>query len=160
LALGPNSTVHVVGPADADFVPTYQVGAENGPLLVTRLSPNGEAQPVRLACVGNAASYGSGPVAAGEIVSLFGVSLGPAEAAQPEIDPNDGFPTALAEVQVTFDRTPAPLLYVQEGRINAIAPWSLTVGQTTEICVSFNGVMTNCLKRPVAKAAPGVFTTD
>jgi uncharacterized protein (TIGR03437 family) len=161
LALGPNSTVHVVaGLADPEFVPTYQVGAENGPFLITRLSPNEEAQPVRLVCVGNAASYASGPVAAGEIVSLFGVNLGPAKAAEPEVDPNNGFPTTLAEVQVTFDGTPAPLLYVQERQINAIAPWSLTTGQVTEICVSFKEVMTNCLKRPVAKAAPGVFTTD
>src|SRR5205085_11585666 len=81
VAVGPNSTVYVAGPADAEFVPTYQIGVEDRPLLITRLSPNADVEPVQLVCVGNAASNRSGPVAAGEIVSLFGMSLGPAEAA-------------------------------------------------------------------------------
>jgi uncharacterized protein (TIGR03437 family) len=61
---------------------------------------------------------------------------------------------------VTFDGTPAPLLYVQDGQINAIAPWSLAAGETTRICVSFRGANTNCLTRAAAQAAPGIFTTD
>jgi uncharacterized protein (TIGR03437 family) len=60
---------------------------------------------------------------------------------------------------VTFDGTPAPLLWVQEAQINAVAPWSLTPGQSTEVCVSYNNI-SNCVTCPVAQTAPGVFTVD
>jgi uncharacterized protein (TIGR03437 family) len=160
LALGPNSTVFVAGTAAAEFAPTREIGPASGPLFLTRLSPNGTAQPVKLACVGNAGSNDPGPVAPGEIVSLFGEGLGPVQGMQPTVDETSRFPTVFGGVQVTFDQMPAPLLYVQNGQIDAIAPWSLTEGQTTEICVSFNGMTTNCLSRPVVNASPGVFTVD
>jgi uncharacterized protein (TIGR03437 family) len=63
-------------------------------------------------------------------------------------------------VGVTFDGTPAPLLWVQDSQINAIVPWSLTPGSTTEICVLLSGATTNCLTWPVALTAPAVFTVD
>jgi uncharacterized protein (TIGR03437 family) len=63
-------------------------------------------------------------------------------------------------VEVTFDGKPAPLLWVQDGQINAVAPWSLTPGQNTQVCVSYNNANTNCLTWAVAQAVPGVFTTD
>jgi len=63
-------------------------------------------------------------------------------------------------VRVTFDSTPAPILYAQDAQINVAAPWSLTPGTNTLICVLFNDVRTNCLTWPVAQTAPGVFTVD
>ena len=63
-------------------------------------------------------------------------------------------------MEVTFDGTPAPLLWVQDRQINAVAPWSLTPGQNTQVCVSYNSVMTNCLTWAVAQTAPAVFTVD
>jgi uncharacterized protein (TIGR03437 family) len=130
------------------------------PLTAVKLSKSVAAQPVRLACIGNAASWDPGPVAPGEIVSLFGQGLGPAQAAQPEVTSNAGFPSKLANVQVTFDGIPSPLLYVQEAQINAIVPWKLSVSQSTNICVTYNGGAPACLSRTVAVAAPGVFTVD
>jgi uncharacterized protein (TIGR03437 family) len=152
LALAPGPAVYVLAPWDA--------ASAAGPLILNRLSPNPAAQPLKLACIGNAASYDSGPVAPGEIVSLFGEGLGPVQGTQPVAGVESGFPSNHAGVQVTFDNAPAPLLYVQEGQINAVAPWSLVEGQTTEICSSLGGAKTNCLTRPVVKAAPGVFTVD
>jgi uncharacterized protein (TIGR03437 family) len=67
-------------------------------------------------------------------------------------------PQQAATVEVTFNGTPAPLMYVQDAQINAVAPWSLTPGQTAQVCVSYNGATTNCLTLPVAEAAPGVFS--
>jgi uncharacterized protein (TIGR03437 family) len=63
-------------------------------------------------------------------------------------------------VEVTFDGTPAPLLWVQDAQINAVAPWSLTPGQNTKVCASYNNVKTNCLIWPVVQSAPAVFTVD
>ena len=61
---------------------------------------------------------------------------------------------------MTFNGTPAPLLWVQDSQINAIVPWSVTPGGNAEICVLLNGATTNCLTWPVAQTAPAVFTVD
>jgi uncharacterized protein (TIGR03437 family) len=128
--------------------------------MLTKLSTATPALPIPLACVGNAASSNAGDIAPGEIVSLFGQGIGPAQGVQPDVSPRGGFPMRLANTLVTFDGTPAPLIYVQDGQINAIAPWRLTAGRTTNICVSYNGAAASCIQRAVVAAAPGVFTTD
>jgi uncharacterized protein (TIGR03437 family) len=129
-------------------------------MISAHLSASTPARPVGLACMGNAASFDAAAVAPGEIVSLFGQGLGPQEGTQPEVTIKSGFPSQVAGVQVTFDATPAPLIYVQDAQINAIAPWRLTAGKTTTICASYNGGMAQCIQRPVVAASPGVFTTD
>ncbi|MGA2183101.1 MAG: hypothetical protein ABSH47_08740 [Bryobacteraceae bacterium] len=130
----------------------------SGPLI--RLSPNAEAKPLPLACVANAASYATGAVAPGEIVVLYGNGLGPQAGIQTQATMQTPFPTLAGNVTVTFDDKAAPLLWVQDGQINAVVPWSLTAGQNTSICVSNDSVRTNCLSLPVAQSAPGVFTVD
>ena len=149
LALGPNSSLFVASS-------TLAGGAA---LVLARLSPNTPARPVPLACIGNAASFHPAAITGGEIVSLFGQGLGPQQGTQPSVDLQSSFPTSLANVQVTFDGVPAPLLYVQDRQINAIAPWFIGPG-STEICASYNGAISNCVTRAVTSAAPGVFTTD
>jgi hypothetical protein len=69
------------------------------------------------------------------------------------------FPTEAGNVEVTFDATPAPLLWVQDSQINAVVPWEVA-GPTTQVCVVYNNVQTNCLTWPVVEASPGVFTVD
>ena len=113
-----------------------------------------------LACLGNAASYDSTGIAGGELVSLFGQGLGPANGAGPEVDAQTGFPKQLNGVEVTFNGAAGPLLYVQDGQVNAIAPWSLQAGQTVQVCLVYNSAPTNCLARTVVAADPGVFTVD
>ncbi|MGA2590170.1 MAG: hypothetical protein ABSH32_09665, partial [Bryobacteraceae bacterium] len=161
LALGPDSQVYVSGYAYSPFVPTQAIaGASPDGCFLARFSQNPAAQPVQLACIGNAASFNADPVAGGEIVALFGQGLGPAQGTQPQVTLESGFPDQVSDVQVTFNGTAGPLLYVQDGQINAIVPWSLATASTAEICVSYKGTKTNCLDWPVASAAPGVFTVD
>lgn len=162
LGFGPNSTVYVVGLPNATYSPTTQQlgGSSSGLVFLTRLSPNARSQTVKLACIGNSASYDGAGVAGGEIVSLFGQGLGPTAGTQPQLKTQSEFPKQLAAVEVTFNGIPGPLLYVQDGQINAIAPWSLQSGQTVQVCVVYNGAPTNCLSRPVLDAHPGVFTVD
>jgi uncharacterized protein (TIGR03437 family) len=160
---GPNSTVFVAATAGPAFVPT-QAGpfpaGTSGSNFLTRLSPNAGAPTYSLDCVGSSASLATGAVAPGEIVTLFGNGLGPRQGAQPQATAQSPYPTQAANVEVTFDGTPAPLLYVQDAQINAVAPWSLTPGRNTQICVSYNNVNTNCLTWPVVQTAPAVFTVD
>src|ERR1019366_4216877 len=163
IATSPNSTVYVVGSAGATFAPT-QAGpfpaGTSGTSFLLHLSPNANAQTFPLACLGNSASFSTGPIAPGEIVALFGNGLGPQQGIQTQATPQSPFPTQAANVEVTFDGKLAPLLWGQDAQINVVAPWSLTPGQTTQICVSYNNVKTNCLTWPVTQAAPAVFTLD
>ena len=84
-----------------------------------------------IASVVNAASYASGAVAPGELVTIFGTGIGPA---LPQFPPASSPPstvgTTLGNVQVTFDGTPAPLLYGSSGQINAVVPFEVA-GQTS-----------------------------
>jgi len=163
LAATSSSTVFVAAPTSASFAPTqsgpFSAGS-TGEIALWRFSPNSSAPVVSLVCLANAASYATGTVAPGEIVSLFGNGLGPQQGVQSQASLQSPFPTRASGVEVTFDDTPAPLLLVQDAQINAVAPWSLTPGQNTQVCVSYNNVKTNCLAWPVAQAAPGVFTVD
>jgi uncharacterized protein (TIGR03437 family) len=161
VGLGANSTVYVVEFPNPSYTPTRQLAGSSGKLLfLSSFSQNSHVQGVQLACVGNAGSYDSAAIAGGEIVSLFGQGLGPAAGTQPQVNAGTGFPKQLANVQVTFNGIPGPLLYVQDGQINAIAPWSLQTGQTVQICAVYQSATTNCLSRSVAEAHPGVFTLD
>jgi uncharacterized protein (TIGR03437 family) len=153
-----------VDTADATFAPTqagpFPAGETSAPFLL-RLSPNSNAQIFPLVCMGNAATYEArAPLAPGEIVTLFGTGLGPQQGIQTQADLLIPFPLDVAGVVVTFDGTPAPLLWVQDTQINAVAPWSLTPGQSTQVCVSYINMQTNCLTWPVAQVAAGVFTVD
>lgn len=162
LGLGADPSVYVVGFPNPSYTPTRQLaGSSSGNFLfLASFSQNPNAQTVQLACVGSAGSYRSDAVVGGEIVSLFGEGIGPSVGTQPQVSIETGFPKQLADVQVTFNGTPGPLLYVQDSQINAIAPWSLKTGQTVQICVVYQSAMTNCLSRTVAKAHPGAFTVD
>ena len=171
VALGVNSNVFVVDQAEAGFtpsqtgpfpyVPPASPGDATTPFL-WRLSPNANAQTFPLACLGNAATYNSSSVyiAPGAMVSLFGNGLGPQQGIQTQATFQSPFPTQAGNVEVTFDGNPAPLIWVQDAQINAVAPWSLIPGQTTQVCVSYQDVKTNCLTVPVAPISPGVFTID
>lgn len=161
LALGPNSEVYILGSIDSTFVPTQSIASvSNGSWFLARFAQNPAAQPVQLVCIVNAASFYAAPIAGGEIVSLFGIGLGPVQGAQAQASVESGFPSQISNVQVTFNGNAAPLLYVQDGQINAIVPWSLATASKAQICVSYNGSQTNCLQWPVTSAAPGVFTVD
>jgi uncharacterized protein (TIGR03437 family) len=142
----PDSTVDLFG-----------VPSTGALLSMMQLSQNPQAPIVQLACYGNAGSYYNSAISPGDVVSLFGSGLGPAAGTQPQIDIASGFPTKVADVQVTFNGIPSPLLYVQDSQINAIVPWSLEAGQQAQICVVYNGSATNCLNAVVASSDPGVF---
>jgi uncharacterized protein (TIGR03437 family) len=163
IATGANSNVFVVAAAGTTYAPTqagpFPAGGSASTFLL-RLSPNANAQILPLTCMVNGASFLTGGIAPGEIVTLFGAGLGPQQGVQPQATAQSPFPTLAAGVEVTFDGTPAPLLWVQDTQINAVAPWSLTPGQNTKVCASYNNVKTNCLTWPVVQSAPAVFTVD
>ena len=108
----------------------------------------------------NAASFETGAVAPGSIVTVFGESLGPVEAAQNQsFDPATGLlPSSLAGVRATFDGIPAPLFFVSRGQINLQAPFEIAGRAETVIRVERDGFVGAPVTVPVTAASPGVFT--
>jgi uncharacterized protein (TIGR03437 family) len=148
-----------VAPTQAGAFVSNYLANPNSALKLFRLSPNSTAQTFPLACIGSGATYNTGPIAPGEIVTLFGNGLGPSQSMQTTATLTNPFPTQAGSVAVTFDGKPGALTWVQDSQINVAVPWSVA-GPTTQVCLSYNNVKTNCLTWPVTQTAPGVVTVD
>lgn len=72
--------------------------------------------------IGNSANFTvSGVVAPAEIVTLYGLNLGPAAAIQAQVSGN-AIATSLGGYQLLLNGVPAPLLYLAANQINAVVP--------------------------------------
>ena len=107
----------------------------------------------------NAASMLAGPVAPGEIVSIFGSGIGPATAVSGALDASGVLAGSLAETQVLFDGVAAPLLYVHDTQINAQTPYKIAGKSTVTVEVFYKGESRGSVSVPTAASAPGIFTT-
>jgi uncharacterized protein (TIGR03437 family) len=111
--------------------------------------------------VENAASYAAGAVAPGEIVALFGTNMGPSTGMGLQLSASgQSISSSVGGVNVLFDGSPAPLVYVSAGQINAIAPVGLAGKTSTQVQVSYQSGTSNTMTIPVAAASPGIFAAD
>jgi uncharacterized protein (TIGR03437 family) len=108
----------------------------------------------------NGASYAAAGITPGQVVTLFGVRMGPATLAPFLLDSSGRVPGALAGTRVLFAGLPAPLLYVSAGQIGAIVPFGVTGRTTVDVEVDANGVRSPAVTLPVVASAPGLFTAD
>jgi trimeric autotransporter adhesin len=88
----------------------------------------------------NAASLASGPIAPGEIITVFGT----------------GFDKS--NTQLLFDGQPATLFYTGATQINALAPSTLSPNDTTTMSIVVDGATVSSSPVSVTAAAPGIFT--
>jgi uncharacterized protein (TIGR03437 family) len=107
----------------------------------------------------NAASSQGAAVAPGELVTLYGVSLGPpAPVLVSGFDPNTGgLPVSLAGVSVTFDGVPAPILFASANQINLQAPYEIAGKNATTVVVNYQGISSDPVQIRVTAAQPGLF---
>ena len=161
LSLGTDGDVLMVLEAAQSFVPSrpgpLPAGQAPTTAMLLSLSPTATADLFPLACISNAGSHTFGPVTAGELLELSGSGLGPQQGALPNATLQTPYPTRVSEVQVTFDGTPAPILWAQDGQTNVVAPWSLNTTQNTQVCVTYSDVILKCVSWPTAGWTPGVF---
>jgi trimeric autotransporter adhesin len=143
------------------YTGTVQVSSGSGAVqtvAVTLLvSPAGT--PVVLSVV-SGASLQPGAVSPGEIVTLFGNGLGPATPATgTSFTPtsSDTVPTTLADVTVTFNNVPAPLIFVAAGQINAIVPYEVAGQTSVPVVVQNNGTTSASFTVPVTAVTPDIF---
>jgi len=111
-------------------------------------------------CVVNGANYVGGAIAPGEILTIFGDSLGPPGGVQAHLSQDSPLPYALADTRVLFNGVAGALLYVSSRQTNAIAPYALTPGASVEVVVEYKGERSNAVMLPVQPAHLGVFSLD
>ncbi|MGI8742997.1 MAG: proprotein convertase P-domain-containing protein [Bryobacteraceae bacterium] len=105
----------------------------------------------------NSASLIGGVVAPGELVSIFGLALGP----QAGVAATPGTaPTSLGGTTVMFNGTPVPILYSSYYQLNVQAPYALTPGATARIQVQNSGGTSSSISLDVLSSAAGLFTAQ
>lgn len=145
LALDPGGTLHAAG--DTGLVSAFP--ADSAP---------GETTAPWIAGLANSAAGAlAGRIAPGELISIYGQHIGPMAPVTAAFDAAGFMPTTLADVQVTIDGTPAPLLYVSDTQINAVAPVELTARFSATLQVAIGSATLPDFRAMVDVAAPGVF---
>ena len=106
----------------------------------------------------NAASFLSGPLAPGEIISIFGSRIGPVEGVGAQLDESGRVASELAGTQLLMDGEPVPLFFVRTDQVNAQATYRLDGLTSTDIQIIHEGEASNVVTVPVAPSAPSFFT--
>ncbi|MBI4907392.1 MAG: SBBP repeat-containing protein [Acidobacteria bacterium] len=115
---------------------------------------------VALHAVNNAFSQASNGIAAGSLVALTGVNLGPDEPVDLGFDTKATLPTELSGTQVLFDGEPAQLLRASANLIVAVAPRSLRDAITTQVEVVRGGERSNSVTTRVRSNVPQLLASD
>jgi uncharacterized protein (TIGR03437 family) len=122
----------------------------NGSPLVPAIAPAG---------VVNGASFLTGAVAPGEVVTIFGTAIGAGIPAS--YSPSrDRVGAELAGTRVFFDGVAAPVLFTGPSQITAVVPQAVAGKANTAVRVETSTRKPAAVTVPVVEAAPAIFTTD
>jgi uncharacterized protein (TIGR03437 family) len=108
----------------------------------------------------NAASSQVAYAAPGDFVSIYGKGIGPSTPATLQVGANGNVVTTLGGTQVLFNGTPAPLIFVSSGQVNAVVPFEVIGQKTATVQVISQGNSSNTLVLPVATSDLGIFTQN
>jgi uncharacterized protein (TIGR03437 family) len=114
--------------------------------------------PPQVNSVVNAASFVNGPVAPGELVTVFGTGIGPSSLIGLELASNGTVSNNLAMTQALFDGIAAPMVYADQLQTSFLVPYEVAGKTNTQFTIAFNGIGSNTVTLNVAPAAPGIFT--
>ena len=116
--------------------------------------------PGSISAVVNGASFLSGPVAPGTIISLFGSEIGPAAGVGLQLNSSGQMGTLLGGSRVLFDGVPAPLISVQARQVNAVVPYEVAGKTRSVVQIEFQGKTSAGVTVPLTDSSPGLFTLD
>ncbi len=102
-------------------------------------------QPPSISSVQNGASFVLGPVAPGEIVSIFGAAMGPTNPVGLQLTGAGTVATIVSTMSVSFDGVAAPILYASAGQVSAVVPYEVA-GNATTVQVSYLGLQSKPLR--------------
>jgi uncharacterized protein (TIGR03437 family) len=125
--------------------------------LVSTFTP-GQSSAPRLFGVANAAGGAlAGRVAAGELISLYGLHFGVSVPGYGSFNGAGLLPTVLGGIGVTINDAAAPLLYVSDTQINAVAPDAVSYTGSAALRVTLKSTALPDFGVVVDTAIPEVF---
>ena len=147
LAVDSAGTVHTAG--SDGLVSSFPVDA----------APGETSAPWFFGLINSAGGSLSGRIAPGELITLYGLQLGPATPAYAVFDSAGFLPTSLGGIQVTIGGIAAPLLYASGTQINAVAPVEVTAGSPVSVQISNATTSLPAFRAMVDSSDPEVFQT-
>jgi uncharacterized protein (TIGR03437 family) len=132
-------------------------GSLSIPVTLT-ITGNPATTPVMTAVVASGSAI-AGPIAPGELISIFGSGIGGAPTTL-QLDASGKVTTTLSNTQLMINGIAAPLIYVSPNQINAIVPYETAGSAEATIQVLYGGTPAPSWSVPVVKAAPSVFTVS
>ena len=168
-ALGTFSTASLVtldastpatGPAVQSLTPSAQTQVTLPGYGAALLRLSNAAPTLQSSRVQNSASYASGAVAPGEIISLFGSGIGPVEGAGGVFTNPRLVANSLEGLHVFFDGVAAPVLYASAKQVNTVVPFSVAGHSTTQLQLEYLGALSPPITLQVTPTATGVFTLN
>ena len=127
---------------------------------VTISSQPGNGAAIQSGGILSAGSWAPGPVSPGELVTLIGSGIGPAQPASLLLLPSGLVSTSLANTTVSFGSVQAPLIYAGPNQINAVVPFEVSGQTSTVLTIKQGGQQTPPITVPIAPAAPALFTQN
>jgi uncharacterized protein (TIGR03437 family) len=116
--------------------------------------------------VTNAASYATGSISPGEIITLFAPTdsshpIGPATPAYLALDSSTGkVSTTIGGVQVLINGVACPMTFASALQVNAVVPYEVKGFVNATVLVKFLGQSSNGVAVNVATTVPGLFTQN
>ena len=114
--------------------------------------------------VTNAASYATGSIAPGEIITLFASDpahpIGPATPVGLTLDSTGAVSTTIGGVQVLINGFACPMIYASASQVSAVVPYQLKLYTSATVLVKYLNQTSNGVSVNVATTAPGVFTAN
>lgn len=143
---------------------TTQGAVTNSVVFVIPLIVNGSnvstGPVISSAGILNGASFKSGPLSPGEIITIFGNGIGPVDLARAQLTSSGTVSKFIGSTRILFDGIAAPLIYVSANQSAAIAPYFLSNRSSTTVEVEYNGVRSNAVILPTGPSSPALFTIE
>jgi uncharacterized protein (TIGR03437 family) len=153
--MGPGSVTLVVAP-DTGIARNTNVLIAGAFIVVSQTGASQLGLPY-LTGINNAGSNLSTPIAPGEIITITGSGLGPAQIISASLGSDGLYDAALAGTSIQFNGIPAPMIYTSATQVAAIVPYAVAVG-TAQVTVTYQGQISAPVTVAVAASAPGLFT--
>lgn len=129
---------------------------DSGNEVIRLLTPVGSSVSVVNAAGGNGLA-----IAPGEIVSIFGMDLGPSTPVSAQPGSNGFYPTQLAGTTVSFNGINAVMIYTSSTQVSAIVPYEMPIGAAAVVNVTYQGqTQSTATALPIDAAVPGIFTAN
>jgi uncharacterized protein (TIGR03437 family) len=114
--------------------------------------------PPAIAAVVNSATFLTGSVSPGEIITIYGSNIGPQTPISLQLTASGMVATTLGNTSVTFNGFAAPLIYVSPNQVNAIVPYEIAGLTTANVVVSNGGAQSVAFVVTVTNTSPAIFT--